>query len=837
MTRGRGAAVLAATLAVGSCRRAPPQDLRTAGYHDLERGQLEAALAEADAGLALARRGGDAEAAAAFQVLKAEVFLSQRRTLDALTALETAVPEGAGNSATLTRALMTRGLARCQTPEGSGNSDRGLADLDAAYASPAAAADDGLRTEVALRRGTCHMLRQRWTDAESDFRAGLATARRDGLRYLEANLAGSIGLLSLFRARYDEGVEWLQRALTISASLDADVPRIKTMNNLGLAYYLLGDSERALSLLADALANPKMRELPGDRLTALNVAGNAHAQRGRFDRAAQCYGEALAIAERLQRVSDAILMLVNLAETELELRRFDAAHSHLRESMPLIERVGDGETRALALFVEGKIWAAEARWPVAEERFRSLLASPGTPAPLSWELHGALARAYMATSRAREADAEFRAALGSLEAVRVGLARADDRITMFSMLRRFYEDYVEFLVASGDRERALWVVEQSRGRMLRERLGDSGPEVAGNVDALRRSARAAGAVLLSYWLAPRRSFLWVVTAERVELHVLPDEPTLRRAIEAYQAAIQRSRDPIEEGSLDGQRLWQSLLAPAGDVPFGGKRVVLVADGALHQLNFETLPVPGDRPHYWIEDAVVAEAPSLALLSGGPAPRVNGTPSVLLIGDPSPVGAFPRLAHASRELAGIENLFGADATRVFAGDAAVPRAYRDARPERFRYIHFASHATANRESPLDSAIVLSPAGDEYKLYARDIVQSPIHAELVTLSACRSAGSRTFAGEGLVGLSWAFLGSGARNVIAGLWNVEDASTAELMERLYNGLKDGRDPAAALREAKLALVRSSTPYRKPFYWAPFVLYSRAPRDIGPGGSAAPR
>jgi CHAT domain-containing protein len=131
-------------------------------------------------------------------------------------------------------------------------------------------------------------------------------------------------------------------------------------------------------------------------------------------------------------------------------------------------------------------------------------------------------------------------------------------------------------------------------------------------------------------------------------------------------------------------------------------------------------------------------------------------------------------------------------------------------------------------------VLSEESASHNLYARDIARTPLDARLVTISACDSAGTRTYSGEGLVGLSWAFLRAGAQEVIAALWEVNDASTAQLMDRLYAGIAAGESPADALRAAKLAMLRSDTIYRRPFYWAPFVIYS------GSGGatrSRAPR
>ena len=146
------------------------------------------------------------------------------------------------------------------------------------------------------------------------------------------------------------------------------------------------------------------------------------------------------------------------------------------------------------------------------------------------------------------------------------------------------------------------------------------------------------------------------------------------------------------------------------------------------------------------------------------------------------------------------------------------------PISFRHIHFVAHGTASRLSPLDSAIVLSKSAsetDSFKLYARDIVKHPLHADLVTISACYGAGERAYSGEGLVGLAWAFLRAGAHNVIAGLWEVTDASTEQLMDRFYDELGKGADPDVALRAAKLSLLRGSA-YHNPFYWAPFQLYT---------------
>ena len=93
--------------------------------------------------------------------------------------------------------------------------------------------------------------------------------------------------------------------------------------------------------------------------------------------------------------------------------------------------------------------------------------------------------------------------------------------------------------------------------------------------------------------------------------------------------------------------------------------------------------------------------------------------------------------------------------------------------------------------------------------------------VTLSACRSSGARTYAGEGLVGLTWAFLQAGSRHVVAGLWDVADQSTSLLMDRFYTGIAAAAAPSDALRNAQIELIH--TAYAKPYYWGPFQCYGR--------------
>ncbi len=296
---------------------------------------------------------------------------------------------------------------------------------------------------------------------------------------------------------------------------------------------------------------------------------------------------------------------------------------------------------------------------------------------------------------------------------------------------------------------------------------------------------------------------------------------MKPSYESYQNAILKSTDPLREGNQAARNLYETLVMPAAAMIPKDSKVLIIPDGVLNGLNFETLLTPASNgSHYWIEDVTIRSANSIRTL-GVDASSSTGSPKkLLLIGNPTTAGTgYDSLVNAFAEIRGIEKHFPPDTRTVVTQSGAVPAAYAENKPEEFSYIHFVAHGTASRLDPLDSAVVLSPSPDNpdnFKLYARDIMRDPLHARLVTISACYGSGLRAYAGEGLVGLSWAFLRAGAHNVIGALWEVNDASTPLLMDKLYAGLEAGNSPDAALRAAKLSLIHSPAVYRKPLYWA---------------------
>jgi CHAT domain-containing protein len=391
-----------------------------------------------------------------------------------------------------------------------------------------------------------------------------------------------------------------------------------------------------------------------------------------------------------------------------------------------------------------------------------------------------------------------------------------------------YRDYTDYLIHGKRTDEALNVVDESRAEALADGLKLPPLKRTSSLNA-RAIASRVQATILVYSVRPKASYLWAITPARQQFFVLPGSETIVPLIQSHTKAILASRDVLAQENGPGRELYRALVKPVeGMIPKGG-RVFIIGDEALSSLNFETLLAGEEASHFWIEDVAITNAKSLRLLSANSEKQERyADRRMLLIGDPIyRENEYAKLPNAAQEVANVAGHFAADHRMVFTGVQASPDAYREHQPGGFSYIHFVAHATANMTAPLDSAVVLSRDHGEaspYKLYARDILQQNLHADLVTLSSCYGSGSRQYTGEGLVGLAWAFLRAGSHHVIGAMWEVSDVSTPQLMDNLYGELAKGSQPDVALRSAKLAMLHSNGVFRKPLYWASFLLYSGA-------------
>jgi len=751
-------------------------------------------------------------------VLEAEVLVSRGLSADSLTLLDAPLPGSLAHGEEAVRKEMLEGLADCGLQR--------FADADQHLSSAqqlAAANQPRTLAEVILARGTLEFLQDNYAAARISFRQALQLARQVQQPFIEAKAVGSLGLVSMYQERFDESIDWFTKALELSRSIGARAITAKTLGNMGWCYFRMGDDDRALSLSTEAEDAAVQLGVEKDQMLWLLNIGAIEREQHLYPTAEQAFLRSLALAKKLDNRSTEAVCLNNLALVNLKQQRLDQAEQYIREALALERAIEDRAHEQLSLITEGYIAIGRGEFHHAESDFREVIHDKNAATYLNWEAEAGLGKAYGAENRQADASSSFGHAMKTIEEVRASIQREDLRLSFVSGVSRFYEDYLDFLISNRNSEEALAVVEASRAQTLAEGLGiensSTAPMARFNP---KQIAKRLDTHVLSFWLGTDQSYLWLITPERVELFKLPPAAEIDPLVQTYRQALLGSRDVLETQNAAGRKLYDLLVAPAAKMIPKGARVTILPDGSLYGLNFETLLVPSPQLHYWIEDVDVSYANSLTLLAAGAKRHASAAKKLLLVGDPvSPDAEFPKLPQAAVEMAGIENYFPAAERTVFSGAEATPDSYLKSEPAGFSYIHFVAHGTASRTSPLDSAVILSKQGDDYKLYARDIIQHPLHADLVTISACHGEGVRSYSGEGLVGLSWAFLRAGAHGVIAALWEVNDNSTPQLMDHLYSEIGKGTPPDAALRDAKLALLHSGGVYRRPFYWAPFELY----------------
>ncbi len=641
-----------------------------------------------------------------------------------------------------------------------------------------------------------------------------ASARQRGDDTLEPFIFHNRGLVLAATNRFEEALAPLQRSLSEFQKRGRMDHAANVLITIAWCHLGLGQFERARQLYNEALPIAA----PADRHLCVGHLGNVFYRERNFVQAAEYYERAANLAKDVDRDYYS-LWLTNLAGSLLEQGKWTEAE-RVNDAALGLERNLDGSMGLEhSLVNDGMIEFGKGNTKAAEQLLGEVLQSPNRNLSAKLDAGSSLAKVLVSVGEIDKAKRQFEATLRLANATRMDLRDDENKLTFLAALISLDQEYVHFLIEHENANDALEVAESLRARVLRERLNRHGEEAPhASVEDYRAAARKSGTTFLAYWVAPNQSYVWTISPAEVTVHELPGSEKIRGLVERYQAAVENS---TSNRVAIGAEISNILLKPVEGVLRPGGRYVIVPDGPLCALNFETLPVPGgDASRFWIEDATLTVAPSLNLLLARRSTPVR-TRSILVMGDAVEWNPdFPKLINAGREIATIEHAFPRN-HKVLKSEAATPVAYQQSQPGDFEYLHFAAHATASRDAPFESAIILSRAGGNGRLSVRDVLRTPLRADLVTISACRSAGARTYAGEGLVGLAWAFLQSGARRVVAGLWNVNDYASAKLMDRLYSGLAEGCPPATALRDAKLALIADKK-LADPYYWGPLQVYT---------------
>jgi CHAT domain-containing protein len=810
---------------------ANPDDLFQSISNDFLHGNLEVARTRAEAARRSFSDAGTGKSPpweVQFRLLEADILLRQNHAQDVialLTGRGSAIPTQADLAIKhdWLCGLAYLRLGQAAQADSELREARRLAD-----STHSAQIGEVLRAEGLVARDADHS-----EEATEKFKSSLAAARHYGNPLLEVTDLVDIALASFQSRHFDQAIRLYQAAADFARSVQAQRHLQIALGNMGWAYQNLGDFEHALDNFQQAERLAQEIHLTRNRVLWLQDAGLAEYRLGDLAAARKYDEEALRSALTLpaaDEVEQVVNIETNLALLLYEQAQYSAAQTYIDAAVLAARNSKDHNAVAYTGFVEGLLATRLAGAADAERRL--LAVQPLTSDPdLRTEIEKALANLYAAEHEPRQAEAWYRRSIQTFEDKRSGIEDEALRLAAFSYGDAVYRDYARFLLEAHRQSEALTVLDRSRARTLEEGLGFTAEEVqtrGQEVTDAQAVARKLNASILFYSLGRERSYLWAITPNETQLFTLPAAAQIESWVEAHQKAIQKSSDLLKSAPPAALSLYNTLIAPAATLIATHSRVFVIPDGALHALNFETLLAPAaGGVQFWIEQVTVTTASSIGMLSRWQRAPVNAAGrELLLIGNPMPApGEFAALGNAATEIQDIRQHFAPQSQTVLTLAQAVPAAYLTSQPDQFQYIHFVAHGTASRLSPLDSAVVLSPppgSPQEFKLYARDIVQHRLNANLVTISTCYGSGVRTYAGEGLVGLAWVFLRAGSHNVIGALWQADDASTPLLMDRLYSELRTGKTPDVALRDAKLMLLHSANVYRKPFYWGAFQLYA---------------
>jgi CHAT domain-containing protein/tetratricopeptide (TPR) repeat protein len=708
---------------------------------------------------------------------------------------------------------------------------------------------------------------------------------------------------------------------------------------IGAHYNLMGQTAKARKAVEQGLAVSRAASFRGGEAAALVALGLLHSYLLDIQKALEYYEQALPLVRAEHDRAAEAVTLDGLCATHLSFRDYEKGFEYCGQALALIRANGDrvieadilkhiaigernrGNLAAAQTAIESSLAIIESiRTKVINPAYRLAYSGKSQDyyafyVDLLMRLHkqhpddGFAGKALEASERARarslietfeEAKADIR------QGVDAALLQRERKTQ--SRLNVKAQDQMELLSGPHSEVQATAIAEEVESlikdlQQVETEIRQTSPHYAAlmqprplTLKEIQTQVLDQDTVLLEYSLGEERSYLWVVTSSSLTSYELAKSDEIETAAgHFYNLLNVRNKDVKGETSehravrvakadleipVAAVSLSRMVLAPAAG-QLGKKRLIIVADGALHFVPFAALPVGSggatstSRP--LIADHEIANLPSASTLSvirGELAGRTPARRSVVALADPvfmkddervkrirdkqprdSPKNAneapvrgdnamdrqlikatedtgvategvyIPRLPGTRQEAEQIVAMVPPTESRLALDFAASRETATNSELSQYRYVHFSTHGLLNSVHPELSGVVFSLVNERGEaqdgfLRAHEIFNLELPAEVVVLSACETGIGKEIKGEGLISLTRGFMYAGAPRVVVSLWDVSDLGTTELMVRFYQGmLKQGMPPAAALRAAQLSLMNDKR-WASPYYWAPFTL-----------------
>ena len=752
--------------------------------------------------------------------------------------------------------------------------------FDAFSQALAAADESGYLLGQVYSRHQIGLLHRDWGETEKASKAFEEAIRLNGQlgdMRRKARLQTELGRTLSLAERHDEAKAVLQQALDSWGKLESSrIGKCNAITELGWLEHLDGDHQKAIESLLEAL-----RLIGEDHPQAAGIwdrLGSAYRSFGLLPEALHAFQKATFLMDgRISRFVQAHT-LNNLAETFLELKNPQEALQRSEEAAALFGKSRQRHAEAYALFVSATALQALGRWQEARQRLEEVLDAVESlrykVSGRAWrgsfqgayhfyfEEYWNLLAAFPEHLRGQELA---RAGFEAMERVRSLTFRewiTEKDAAPDSSIRKAEYNILERIAArdrrkleladQGAAESRLTDIDEALSRLLNQLdlLGAPAPEPVSLSDVQERLLDE-GTLLLAYVLGEKQSFLWVVSESEVRMHPLPDRNTIERLALLCHNLLRRPSTLASRGQLEraiyllSEILLKDVLPSLRTLDEPPKRLLIVADGALHYVPFAVLDRNSSDPSLPYRPILtrheITMLPSAgALLELLDRKRPQPKKLFAVVADPvfslqdlrlgsravrgsgnRPTVAFPRLPFEPSILGLVPpeqpwTALGFEATR----EMVVSGKLKD-----FSIVHFGTHGVFHPDRPELSHILLSlvdQGGNPIPgiLRAHDIARLQIFAQLVTLSACETGKGEQIRGEGVLGLAHSFMVAGASRVAVSLWKVHNQATDELMRRFYKGILSGKlSPPAALQAAQLSMMEDPK-WSSPFYWAGFVL-----------------
>ncbi len=640
--------------------------------------------------------------------------------------------------------------------------------------------------------------------ADSLYRAALAIyqEKKDarGLSIVHSDMG------NLYLALHEDSLARREYALEDSIGRAARLTWAVLGSRLELANVELEDQRpaRARSLAEAARTIADGKGYPYERVNARIELSNAEVDLGHLQAAIRWADEAVRLADSL-----------DVPELEIDARearglaRQRAGHlGALRDDLDAIQLMESWRGR----LVQGDLASgiADLHLRPFESAIGLLLAK------------GDAAQAFRVSERAHARI--LRQLLAERGAVTVSLTPRD------SLVMSLRAAYAERADADPDRRPAL-DGEIARVVELLERLDHPGTPIGLSSDVsladLQRALLSGNRGLLAYFWGDSLAYGWWISRGSIRVARLGPVDSLAPLVDfLHDALMSGASDSVWVPAA--RNAYRRLVAPLA--PDTGE-VIVVPDGLLARIPFEAL-WPEGLPAPWGADRRVVYGPSATVLLALAGDSSHAwTRTLLAVANPVPHGgptpldqvafrgvsdALAPLPFGEEEARAIGRIFQTGGADLLIGTQAGRNQWLGLHPERYRYLHFATHALVSEVRPELTHLVLADGG----LDLSAIQRLRLKADLVTLSACETGLGTRFRGEGMIGLSHAFLAAGSRHVVVTLWRVEDRATRDFMVEFYAEIHAGADPAEAIQAVRRRWMLGGGANARPSRWAPFIL-----------------